>query len=784
MTSMPESTLPLARAVRRRGRSVHRRIVAAPTQAQFAGSRWSLAALAALLHRYTGEPVVTVGVASTDTSPGVVELQVSPDTTAGELLAAAAAAVPRLDSESPWEVAVTETDGDLLGPSASILLRAGADGWVLEIADSDFDAATADQYAEHLARITAGMTADPTGRIGDLPLLTAAETARAVRGWNQTEQPVPPDFFHDVVARWAETDPDRLAVAWPDGRMTFGELDAAAERLADRLAAAGVGSGDRVGVCFPRAAASLVAQLACFKRAAAAILLDPEFPEDRVRFMIRDASAVAVLTHTAHRDKVVGHAPVLCLDEPDPSAPTGTAVPVSGPAADDLIHICYTSGSTGQPKAVMVRFGSARNLIRSMATVCGMGPASRGAWLAAPGYGMVEVEVFSVLAAGGSVHIPPVPVAAAPELLRDWLVAERISHALLMKAMAERLCALDWPVDTALRNVRVCGERVQGWPRQGLPFHLVNLYGSAEATVAACCDLTELAAELGEEGRALRLPPIGRPTANVTMYVLDEQFRPQPPGVVGEIGIAGDSLSVGYLNQPAATAEKWIPNPVDPDRHPVLYRTGDLARYWADGSIEIVGRTDGQVKVRGNRVHLGEIEVVLAAQPGVRQAAVLAKKDSAGDTWLAAYVEPRPGEKPTARQLRQALTERLPSFMVPAAYLVGVLPLTTNGKIDRANLPEPPRSRPEFGTPFQAPRTEVESALEELWTEVLELEAVGVWDNFFELGGDSLRAARLTEQVQRRFAVDADLDDLFGGEPSIAAMAVTVTAVAALTAVG
>ena len=426
----------------------------------------------------------------------------------------------------------------------------------------------------------------------------------------------------------------------------------------------------------------------------------------------------------------------------------------------------------------MVRFGSARNLIYSMQEACAIGDDARGAWLAAPGYGMIEVEVFSVLAAGASVHIPDPSTTASPEALRDWLVEERITHALVMKAMGERLWTLDWPADAALRNVRVCGERVLAWPPTDLPFAIINLYGSAEATIVACCDLTDLARRLGPDGRALRLPPIGRPTANVTMYVLSDQLEPQPPGVVGEICVAGDSLSAGYLGQPEATAEKWVDNPVDPARHAILYRTGDLARYWPDGSIEIVGRTDNQIKVRGNRVHLGEIEAVIAAQPGVRQAAVRAMKDEQGDTWLAAYVEPARGADVSGRELRRALSQRLPAFMVPAAYVVDEeLPTTTNGKIDRAALPDPPRSRPDLEEPLVAPRDAVEQSLERLWANVLELDEVGVRDNFFELGGDSIRAARVTEQVQSTFGIEADVYELFEG-PSIEEMATAITAAA------
>ncbi|WP_051760924.1 non-ribosomal peptide synthetase [Herbidospora cretacea] len=699
-----ETALPLARpggdpAV------THERRVEAPGRA-----------LIALLHRYTGETEIAGS-------------HVTGDMTVGEI----AARLP-----------VT------IGPLSF-------DGVTLRMRGTDFDADAADQYAAHLGRFL-----DPAAKVRDVEVLTPEETERMLVAWNQTDEPVPAPYFHERVAEIAQATPHAPAVVWPGGTMTFRQLDDDANRLAHRLTTLGVRPGDRVGTCFPRGPESLIAQLACFKAGAAAILLDPDFPADRVQFMIVDGAAKLTLTMDAHRDVVTGH--VVTLDGDDwrreSPAPINSAV-----APDDLIHVCYTSGSTGKPKAVMVRHGAARNLIYSMRTICGVTPSSRGTWLAAPGYGMVEVECFSVLAAGAPVHIPEPSVVTSPEWLRDWLVRSRITHTLLMKAMCERLWDLEWPAGTALRNIRICGERVQSWPLD-LPFHVFNLYGSAEATVVATCDITELGRELGERERARRLPPIGRPTPNVRTYVLDERLRPVPPGVVGELCVAGESLSSGYLNRPEATAEKWVSHELG-----TLYRTGDLARFWTDGSIEIVGRTDNQVKVRGNRVHLGEIEVVIAAQPGVRQAAVLARQDTSGDTRLVAYVE---GD-PSIRDLRRALSKLLPSFMVPSAYVVGRFPLTVNGKIDRNALPEPPKERPDVDSPYEEPRTDVEHTLRDLWATTLDLDGIGVKDNFFDLGGDSMRAAALTDRIRARFETDADIDDLFD-DPTIERMAVAIAA--------
>ncbi|MEU1849636.1 amino acid adenylation domain-containing protein [Streptomyces sp. NPDC019990] len=774
MAVTTSSSLPLARVLDgARSGSLHRRAIDVPAAVAERPEVYAKAALAALVHRYTGETDLLIGHRR---QPGAIEtvaLRVDGLTTAGELLRAVPEAPVAEEGGTgrPAHAAVDAT-GPVSAALAALTLSATGEGLELALDSDEFDAEAADQYARHLERILAALAADTNGAVRNIALLTDEELHRTLVEWNDTEGPVGPEYFHELVAGHAHRTPDALAVILPGTRLTYRELDGRANQLAHRLAARGVRPGDRVGVCFPRGAESLIAQLACFKLACAAILLDSDFPADRVRYMIEDASAAVVLTLAAHVDKVSGLAPVIALDTDDWHTEPDTEVsePVD---ADDLIHICYTSGSTGAPKAVMVRFGAARNLIHSMAELCGTTAASQGTWLAAPGYGMIEVECFPVLARGGTVHIPDVSVVSSEHRLQEWFLREGITTTLLMKPMAERLWRLEWPEDTPLQNIRVCGERIQSWPPAGLPFRLINLYGSAEATVVASCDITELGEQLGAEGRARRLPPIGCPTTNVTTYVLDEELRPLPPGLVGELCIAGVSLSAGYLGRPEATAEKWITNPIDPARHPVMYRTGDLARYWPDGSIEIVGRTDNQVKVRGNRVHLGEIEVVLTALPGVNQAAVLACQDGQGDVQLTAYIEPGQGAVPSVRDIRRGLSQRLPSFMVPAVYVIGGLPLSVNGKIDRAALPEPPRSRPELDIPYQAPAGELEEALLRLWTEVLEFDGVGVHDNFFDLGGDSLRAARLTDLVRKRFVADIEIVDLFD-EPTVARMAALV----------
>ncbi|MBP2703230.1 amino acid adenylation domain-containing protein [Microbispora sp. RL4-1S] len=581
--------------------------------------------------------------------------------------------------------------------------------------------------------------------------------------------------FHELVADMARRRPDATAVVRRGESITYGALDEAANRLAQHLIRLGGGPGRRIGVCLERSIESVLAQLAVFKTGGAAVLLDPEYPRQRLRFMLTDAGAAAVVTRDDLRDHVEGCCPI--VEVGDPAWRSAPAEDPGVPVADETVcHIAYTSGSTGTPKAVLLRHGPMRNTVNVLREQCGIDEETRGSWLCSPGFGLVEVDPFPILAAGGTVLIPEPDVAQSAAQLRDWLVEERITQSLVLTAMAERIWNLDWPDGTALRVMRIAGERVRTWPRDGLPYRVLNVYGSAEANVVATCDLTEMAAGVPAERRGEVLPPVGRPVANVRMYVLDEKMAEVPPGVTGELYISGASLSQGYLNRPDVNGAKFLPNPLPGDPYPVLYRSGDFAQMWADGTVEIIGRTDDQVKIRGYLVHLGEVESVLAAQPGVMQCAVLAREDIPGERRLVGYVEPTPGGTVAVFALRRAMSERLPAHMVPAAFVVGDLPTTVNGKIDRAKLPPPSRERPDLGVPFVAPRTELEQVLAVIWADVLDLDEIGVDDSFFELGGDSLRATRLLAGM--RAELDAGLDTGIGMADLLKAP--TVAGIAAL----
>ncbi|MBX6385499.1 MAG: AMP-binding protein, partial [Microbispora sp.] len=363
---------------------------------------------------------------------------------------------------------------------------------------------------------------------------------------------------HELIEAVAAAAPDCPAIVDGAVTMTYGELDAEANRLSRHLIGLGVAEGASVGVFLERGADNLVAQLAVFKAGASVVLMDPAYPAQRLAFMLTDSAAAAVVTRPGLRAALPDGVTVV---ETGDWAAAPARKPDRRPADNGTSHIAYTSGSTGVPKAVLLRHEPFRNTVHVLIEQCGITPDSRGTWLCSPGFGLVEVDCFPVLAAGATLCIPPAAIIGVPEDLRDWLLGSRITHTLQLTAMAERLWQLDWPANGHLRSMRVAGERVRNWPPPGLPYQVLNVYGSAEANVVATCDLTATAAALGEAGRAARRPPIGTPVPGVCVYVLDERLAPVPTGEVGELCISGRSLSAGYLNRPEAERDRFLPNP-------------------------------------------------------------------------------------------------------------------------------------------------------------------------------------------------------------------------------
>ncbi|HKH48908.1 MAG TPA: amino acid adenylation domain-containing protein [Thermoanaerobaculia bacterium] len=629
--------------------------------------------------------------------------------------------------------------------------EAGGFGLSLEYATALFDAATADRMLGHLARFLERALADPDRRLSALPMLSSAERDQLLVEWNATALAIlDPAPAHHQVLRQAAQRPEALAIAGGDLDLTYGELAAWAGRLARQLRERGAGPDTPVAVVLERSARLVVAELAALLAGAPYLPLDPKLPEDRLATLVEGAGRVVVLEEKDFKDTkdAKDTAPLQSLE--------------SLPSLEDLAYVIFTSGSTGVPKGIEITHGSLTNLIAWYHATYAPGPEDRAALVAGPSFDVSVGEIWPLLAAGASLHVPDEETRLVPSRLLAWLARERITLCFLPTPLAEavlRELPEKLPAGLALRALLTAGDNLVRTPPPGLPFELFDQYGPAESTVFA----TRAHVEPGPAGPAG--PPIGRPIANYQAYVLDPWLEPAPVGVPGEIWLGGTGLARGYRGRPDLTAERFLPSPFNRfvlggER---LYRTGDLARWLPDGQLEFLGRIDRQVKIRGFRIELGEVEAALARLPGIGSAAAVLRRDERGEARLVGYAAPPAGKPaPTALELRRALRTRLPEYMVPAAFVVlPELPLTPSGKIDRDALPEPTQAA---GNERVAPRTPVEEELARIWSELLGVpyEQVSVGDNFFDLGGHSLLAAQCVARVRESLGAELPLQSLFG----------------------
>ncbi len=623
-----------------------------------------------------------------------------------------------------------------------------------------FDPPTVARMARGYETLLAAALADPDAPVSALALLPAGERRRVLEEWNATARPYALDVpVHRLFEEHAARAPHAPALSGAGTVLTYAEADRAAEGVARRLRALGVGPETRVAVCLERGPELAVALLGVWKAGGACLPLDPEHPAARIALTVRDARAPVLVTRTGVLPALPEGPRALLLDEGDGAeAASGATVEVSPESA---AYVVYTSGSTGTPKGVVVEHRQLANLSAWYREAMGLSPADRGSQVAGPAFDALAWELWPFLSAGASVHFADGETRLSAERAVEWIAERGITVAFLPTPLAERALRLPWPEDSELRVLLAGGDRLHFAPPPGLPFALLNGYGPTECTVVA-------AAAWVAPGAGV--PPIGRPVANDRAYVLDGRLEPVPPGVPGELYLGGAGVARGYLERPAATAERFVPDPFSGAAGARMYRSGDRARWRADGELEFLGRIDRQVKLRGFRVEPGEVEAALDALPGVREAVVEAREEEPGEVRLVAYVVPGEGEAPEAAVLRAALGERLPSYMVPSAWVfMDALPLTANGKTDRAALPRP---APGAGRPVEhaPPASPVAARIAEIWGEVLGVSRVGAGDDFFALGGHSLLAAEVVARVRRAFRVELPLRDLFAA-PTVEALA-------------
>ncbi|HEY2291170.1 MAG TPA: amino acid adenylation domain-containing protein, partial [Thermoanaerobaculia bacterium] len=632
---------------------------------------------------------------------------------------------------------------------------------ILEFSADLFDPVTVQRLWSHLRTLLAGAAADGACALADLPWLDPGERWQLVGEWNDTACDLPAVCVHELIERQAASCPDATALIAADLVLSYGELQRRAYQLAHHLRGLGVGPGVVVGLLLEREAEMLVGLLGVLATGAAYLPLDPEYPAERSAWIIADAAPRLVLTseRLAPRLPVPGPG-VVCLDR-DWRAIAGAGDGADGlprAGALDLAYLIYTSGSTGRPKGVEVSHGALANLLLSMREQPGLAAADRLLAVTSLSFDIAGLELFLPLVCGAQVVLAGRDDVVDGQRLAG--LAARCDATVMQGTPATWRLLLDsgWPGNPGL--VALCGG--EGLPAdlaaeiRGRCAALWNLYGPTETTVWSAVHAVAPA------GRGLQ--PLGRPIANTEIHLLAAgAAQPVPTGGVGELCIGGAGVARGYRNQPALTAERFVPDPFAARRGARLYRTGDLARALPSGVLEFLGRTDHQVKVRGFRIELGEIESVLAAHPAVQQAAVVVRREAAGNP-LVAYVVPRPGAAgaPAAADLRGCLAERLPEFMIPAAFVVlERLPLTPNGKLDRGALAARELAPERGGPAYAAPRTAVEEVLAAIWGDVLARHPIGRDDDFFALGGHSLLAARVASRIRRAFGLEVPLRSLF-----------------------
>jgi len=669
-------------------------------------------------------------------------------------------------------------------PGRELLLQIGYDC-------HHFDAATITRMLEHLQTLLEGIVAHPEQQLQDLPLLTQEERQQLLMEWNDTQADYPQDeCIHQLFETQVEQTPESVAVMFGGQQLTYRELNCRANQVAHHLCSLGVGPDALVGICVERSLEMAVGLLGILKAGGAYVPLDPAYPQERLAFMLQDAQVSVLLTQQRLVEKLSEHQPVNPSDsegEPEVAERTFPRIlgldadweaiaqesednPVTGVAPENLAYVIYTSGSTGKPKGVLLAHQGLVNHCVAVAKHFGLQSRDRILQFSSISFDISVEELFPSWISGASVILRSEDMVASSTALWQAIEQQRLTVLNLPTAYwhqwVHSLSLSNQPLPQTLRLVVVGGEKASPttfstWRQlAGVDrIRWLNAYGPTETTVTAT--LYEAGTVLASEGATLELP-IGRPIANTQIYLLDRYRQPVPIGVPGEVYIGGAGLARGYLNRPELTAEKFIPNPFGDALGGRLYKTGDQARYLSDGNIEYLGRLDNQVKMRGFRIELEEIELALLPHPAVREVVLLAREDVPGDRRLVAYVVPQPQQRPSTSDLRGFLQDRLPIYMLPSVFiLLEALPLLPNGKLDRRSLPAPNHLQPELAATYVTPRTELEQTIATIWQEVLQVAKVGLYDNFFDLGGHSLLMIQVHSKLRQILNRDVSMIEMF-----------------------
>ncbi|MGG1642432.1 non-ribosomal peptide synthase/polyketide synthase [Paenibacillus sp. NRS-1782] len=623
-----------------------------------------------------------------------------------------------------------------------------------------YDRESVERIQGHFMKILGNVSVQPAIRIDELELITPEEKSQIIEVWGDTAAPYPREkTLHGIFEEKAALTPDRTALIYGETKLPYGELHQQANRLARTLRAQGVRPDQPVGIMVERSLEMIIGIHAILKAGGAYVPIDPEFPEDRIRHMLEDSGAKLLLTKNHLKDRFPFTGTLLALDDPQAyHADDSNLEPLAGP--EHLAYIIYTSGSTGKPKGVMIEHRSAVHTLSQLEAEYPMLAGDRFLLKTTFTFDFSVPELFCWFFGQGTLVILPQGADKDPVALLEAVDTSHITHLNLVPSMLSVLVQYLKEGGSqgflTLKYLFACGETlpaklVEEYYKVSPHAVLENIYGPTEAAVYATRYTTSL------ETAALTHVPIGKPYANVQVWMMDSASQVSPVGVPGELCIAGEGVARGYFNQSDLTAEKFIPHPYNPGAR--IYRTGDLARWLPDGNIEYLGRIDHQVKIRGYRIELGEVEAQILKVPSVQEAVVLALADATGGTQLCAYFVAEEGL--AANVLREALASELPSYMIPTAFVqLAQMPLNPNGKLDRKALPAPEallRSTAEY----IPPRTPTEVELAQIWSEVLGVQEIGVKDHFFELGGHSLKVLGLIQKISSVMDVQLPLQLVF-----------------------
>ncbi len=643
-----------------------------------------------------------------------------------------------------------------------------------------FDMSTIERMAKNFQTLLAGIVANPDEQISKLPLLTEEEHYQLLIEWNDTHLDYPrQSCVHNLFEKQVEQTPDAIAVIFRDQQVSYQELNHRANQLAHYLQSLGTKPDTLVGICMENSIDTMVGLLGTLKAGGAYLPLDPTYPQERIAFMLEDSQATVLLTLEHLVESLPKHsAKIVCLDTDWKNISRQSQEnPVSGSKPHNLAYVIYTSGSTGRPKGVQIPHQALVNHNFGIINNYRLRPDDRVLQFASMSFDVAAEEVYPSWLSGATVVLRSERILTSFADFSQFIETEKLTvlnlPAPFWHEWISELSRSEAQLPPTLRLVivgseKVLPERFATWRELvGDRVGIRNAYGPTEATITAT--IYEPAGS--QKGQKSYTVPIGRPIANMKIYILDEHMQPVPIGVPGELYIGGDGLARGYLNRSELTTEKFITHPFSNEPNIRLYKTGDLVRYLPDGNVEFLGRVDHQVKVRGFRIELGEIEAVLGEHPAVQENVVIVREDTPGSKRVTAYLVLETGSTSTVNELRSFMKAKLPDYMIPALFMIlETFPLMPNGKINRKALPTPDQLRPELEESYVAPTTASEKVLAEIWAEILKVERVGIYDNFFELGGHSLLAVYLFHQIETTFGQKLPLATLFQA-PTIAQLA-------------